>query len=50
MSATTAWMVVGGVAGVDVCGGAVADVLEDEGGAADEFDVAVSARGLQAPA
>ncbi len=39
-----------GVAGVDVGGGAVADALEDEGGTADEFDVAVGAGGLQAPA
>ena len=51
MSATTAWMVCWvGVAGVDVCGGAVADALEDEGGTADEFDVAVGAGGLQASA
>ena len=39
-----------GVAGVDVGGGAVADVLEDERGAADEFNVAVSAGGLQSSA
>ena len=38
-----------GVACVDVGGGAVADALEDERGTAHEFDVAVSAGGLQAP-
>ena len=38
------------VTGVDVCGGPVADALEDEGGTADDFDVAVGAGGLQAPA